>query len=301
MKLETGTITIGEFHDAYVSGLIKPYKNNRGGLTHNKGRIHKYAKNWDTASSGDVVVEKVKDGYILRDFHARAEAIRLGMKSGTINKKDTLLIRVLPPGDGITAYKNINAAKSHTAIEKLNNDDLAFGCEINKILAKTDGFSEQDPCPPKFYQHIARSITDLKYKQREQAVLSRDPGSFINRYKDCVAGTDDADAVKLSANQIAGIARAIDYYGLVRDAARKGCSQKNQTDVVEKLTNSSILFGFIIFDFMFKRILEEPTTLGANIATRYRKVDDKLRMLAMGTMSDRLRSTAEFNTILIGK
>jgi hypothetical protein len=277
-NLKTGIIDIGTFHKMYAKGEIIPYKNNRGGNVYDKRRAKKYAASWDTASSGCAVVEKTKDGYMLRDFHNRAEAIRLGVESGTISPKEPLLIRVLPPGDGLTAYNRINSAQKHSSIEKFKNQDLAMGFEIAKVILNTKLSNET--ISSRFYQHLSYAIIDLKVKKRSEFSLLSGSYGAIQQYIDL--RHEDADEIKLSPTQVKQIAAGVNFWATIRDEVSE------DTNAIEKIFKSGTFFGFVIFDYMFKRKLGDPSQVAKAIVRRQRKIAEITPKLTVGPASDRL-------------
>lgn len=301
MELKTGTIDVGTFNKMYVAGNIYPYKNNRGGRIFDKNRVNKYAAAWDNASSGCAVLEKTKDGYMLRDFHNRAEAIKRGVAAGKIGEKETILIRVIPPGDGLSAYKNINSAKHHTGREKLTNPDLAFGREIEKVLAITNVFSDGG-MPTKFYQQLAYAIVDTKVRKRSEYVFAATAAAKIREYKD--ASAKDSNEMELTPAQAKQIAAGINYWGAIRDQVESIAAQTTSGDVPEsaKLTlASSQFFGLVVFDYMFHRKLADPSIVGTNVMKNQRRVRDLARSLSTGAADDRLQTSKTLIEVLSKK
>lgn len=287
-------MTIGEFNELYTNGVIYPYGNNRGKSKQklNKTLVNRYATSWDTASSGAATLEATNKGYMLRDFHSRAEAIKRGIAAGNIDPKDHILVRIIPPGDGLRAYKNINSARAHSTVEKLSNTDLAFGAEIQKVLDRSKGFKEIE-FPNKFYIQIAHSIIDLKIKRRGDFVFVRNHSHEVRRFRD-----SPHEAVKelhLSDAQAQGIARAADFYCLVRNVS---LSESPNSKTVARILGSATFFGYVLFDHLFKRKLKDPAHVGKAIVLHQRKVEDLVMNLSKGGIESRVEVSNMLLTFL---
>lgn len=301
MELKTGTIEIGIFNKMYVEGEIYPYKNNRGGRIYETARANKYANAWDPASSGCAVVEKTKSGYMLRDFHNRAEGIKRGVAAGKISPKETILIRVIPPGDGLSAYKNINSAKVHTGRDKLTNPDLVFGSEIQKVLAQTKAFGPGE-MPTKFYQQVAYAIIDTKIRKRSEYVFATGSASKIREYKD--SSLSDAQELELTPAQSKQIATGISYWGAIRDAVESIAATSTSGDVpdnVKHVLASSQFFGLVVFDYMFQRKFADPSDVAKNIMRNQKRTRDLARDIARGSQDDRLQVSKQIIEMLSKK
>jgi hypothetical protein len=294
-NMKTGTITIGDFNELYKKGTIYPYKNNRGGRQIDTKRVNKYAAAWDTASSGCVVVEKTPQGYMLRDFHNRAEAIRRGVEAGKIPEKDNLLIRVIPPGDGLTAYRRINAAVGHTKRDKLTNADLCFGYEIQKILLHTKAL-EDVATPNKFYHQLAYAIIDLKLKKRSEYALSSGSSQHLLRYID--AAREDANELSLSVANVKLIANAASYWLAINNEVISECPTATLPKPIEKIMSSAQFFGFTIFDHMFHRKMGDAAKVAVAIVKNQRKVEEVVKRLATGSMESKLEASRNLLTML---
>lgn len=297
MKLETGLIDVGTFNKLYTEGTIFPYKKNRGGAIFDRKRVNKYAKSWRPESSGCAVLEKTSEGYMLRDFHNRAEALKIGIKSGEISPKEEILIRVLPPGDGLNAYRDINAAKNHTSVEKLMNTDLIFGYNIQRILSYTKAFENQAMLN-KFNIHICQLILDLKVSKRSDFAFTRSRSWMLARFKD--ASIEDGKEIEISDQQAKTIAKSIDYWAAIRDAieAEGSNSAGEVSQTITRIVKSSQLFGFVIFDNMFNRKLGSVDQVSKNIVRFQRKVEKIVPMIQMGSMEEMLENGTQLFQVL---
>lgn len=287
--IKTGSIKIGEFNKLYTSGVIRPYENNRGGVK--KGvtpMARKYANNWKTEASGIALVEKSGKHYTLRDFHNRAEAIRLGLEIGKINPEDEILIRVVPEKEGFTSYRLVNSAKNHTNIEKLKNPDLALGEQIKRVIDAT-------PClqaielPHAFYRTMAAAILDVAVKPRTEFALRT--GTGLMRYVN--ASTEEAPNLVLKKSKVGLLSDAVTYWfqtiNATMDATpilRSGEYPKH----IQRINNSAVFFGFLMFDFMFKRRLKDAVTTGRNLAKGGAKLARVIAHMNKGTTGECLEA-----------
>lgn len=289
-KLETGIINVGYFNELYTAGTIYPYPKNRGGKLFDMRRVKNYAANWDTASSGCAVLEKTDKGYMLRDFHNRAEALKRGIADGNIKKSEPLLVRVIPPGDGFSAYKKINSSKNHTSLEKYSNTDLCFGSQIEKIVNKSKGFTMED-IPNKFFHQMAYIIVDVKIKKRSEYAFRQGSSWVINSFKD--SSVDDAPELVLNQAQINQIAQGMDYYSAVIDIL-----SDSKITCVERIARSAQFFGYVMFDYLFSRKLGDVTELAEAVIKRHKKVDDLLSRLVNGNMEAQVEKCRDLLTAL---
>jgi len=296
MKLETGIITAKDFNELYLKGTIHPYTNNRGGKLYDSRMVNKYAATWDTASSGCAVLEEDESGYMLRDFHNRAEALKRGLAAGRISGEEPLLIRVLPTGKGLTAYKNINSAKPHSSREKYSNPDLAFGHEIGRVLDLCKSF-DRESLPPKFYQQIAYLIVDLRIRKRSEFAFTKNQSHTLTRFKD--ASIEDAEELVLNDTQVGAIAGAIDYFGEIVDYAKAQSPNQELSGMLNRLFAMNQFFGFVTFDFLFNRSLGDAFAVAKKVVRNQRKASDLVGNLTRGGVEQALLQSREL-VLLIG-
>lgn len=283
-NIETGLITIGEFASAYEAGTIRPYDNNRGDGAFNRKLVKKYAKTWNTEASGCAILEKNGSTYTLRDFHNRAEAIKLGLKAGTIKPTEEILVRVVTPKHGLTSYRLVNAAKGHTSKEKLMNTDMAYGSQIARVLDKTQAAALGEVSPRQYYA-LAAIINDVRVKARSEYVL-RNTHPFRGRID---ATLEEAPELELKPSQVKAIAEAIDFWWACVTQMREQVPMLRNGNLpkwVDKLERSAHFLGFFCFDHMFKRQLPDPTVVGRRLAKGGAKLAETISLLQTGSNGD---------------
>ena len=298
-EIKTGLMKIGEFNRLFSSGVIFPYKNNRGGAIYNPYTVQKYSNNWDTDSSGSVLLEDLGDGrYMLRDFHNRAEAIRRACTLGTINQDERLLVRVVEEGRGLSAYRNINAASKHSQKEKLLNPDLALGSQIFKVLSRSKAYAPSE-FRNQFFSPLAFAIIDLKIKQREDYAFTKEHAHFMRNLVNL--GADDAEEVRLSDENVRILTMAIDHFAALEAAISQESEMTKKggpSAKILKILKSPHFFGFIIFDYMFNSHFTDISKTAKNVVRFQKQIAEMIPYIAMGGAGERLQKSNSLASML---
>jgi hypothetical protein len=298
MEIKTGTITVKKFNELYEAGVIRPYDNNRGGGGPKSKLVKRYATNWKTEASGCALLEKNGANYTLRDFHNRAEALKLALQIGKVKENEEILVRVIPSREGLLSYRLVNAAKAHTNIEKLKNTDLIYGSQIKKIVDKTPVLQAME-IPNGFYKAMAQIINDVTVKPRTEFVLRT--GATIAAYINST--TTEAMDLVLKKTKVEAIVKAVTYWSSTMDAMFESTMplrDGNYPKPIERMSRSPVVFGFVVFDYMFKRRLPDPKALGRILAKNATRIERMFAVLVHGNNSETLDKQNRLYEVLRG-
>lgn len=134
------SVSLGVLLKLWKSDLIVPYPQNRSGNL-STSRVRQIAERYSPNSLGQVTVAYFNGALQLVDFHHRMHSteylndVLLGFSPFSSEK---ISIKIVPANMRIRTYQELNAGKSHTGAEKINNPDLAVGSYAAEIKEKAD-------------------------------------------------------------------------------------------------------------------------------------------------------------------
>lgn len=131
-------VTIGDLLGLLHQGKLRHYEHNRGNADIERDLVGRIRADLHIDSLGTFWVDE--DG-VLRDGHNRLLALHQAWADGTLGRKRlerTVGLRVVPCGEALRVYRNVNSGEKHTSKDKLGNADMGFGrllhCQILPLL-----------------------------------------------------------------------------------------------------------------------------------------------------------------------
>lgn len=289
------TITLQDFVEAILGGVLVDYENNRGNGKLNSTKVRNIAENYDPNKLGVVTVADWRDGtYKKADAHHRTAAIiakylgKDGIAQFTSEQlEQNVSLHLIHKEDFIRVYSGLNSNNGHSSRQKALNTDLGLGSMIQEILELQE---EDSVVLEKFYTTVARCVYghvgafDNATKNISYADLSKD-----RKMVSAEAGLSKEEFdMGLTDSQKETVADALDYvnktyaqFKTLNNLNNNGSKVKlNQT--ARSILRNAGLFGFILWDRLSgRRIIThmKPKDLALRITEKDAQIERQAKFI----------------------
>lgn len=246
-------ITIGELLSLEAEGLIRPWKDNRGGRPLNEKKVDYYAHNWNTKVAGELGLALNAGGFLrLCDFHHRMAGLKRAAALGLIADRTNQEINysIVAEEESLELYIKAAEARRHSKAENILQPQFVYG-KIAAFLEREFGRAIPNTKFCSIYRDI---VYTLSVRDNFDLLIAASFGPKAAKLE--TKSADDSDnTIFISPAKRKKLAEAFGYYDEFVTAL-KGYYPKNKKGIAQmgatakSLVSSAAFFGLVICDHL---------------------------------------------------